>query len=132
LLLRDFYTVLSQSEKETTVVSGIIPERHYHISVRLNPDHEIYAGHFPGNPVVPGVCQVQVICELVSGILGRKVMLSGSDHIKFLNMINPVLMPVLSVDIGLKFLPGDQWDAGATISGNEMVFIKFKGHFKTN
>ena len=33
------------------------------IWLRLNPDHPIYHAHFPGNPITPGVCIVQIVGE---------------------------------------------------------------------
>ena len=29
--------------------------------VRLDAAHPVYAGHFPGNPVLPGVCTLQIV-----------------------------------------------------------------------
>jgi len=30
----------------------------------INKEHEIFKGHFPNNPVMPGVCMIQIIKEL--------------------------------------------------------------------
>ena len=39
----------------------------------LAPDagHAIYAAHFPGNPVTPGVCIIQTVKELAERSIGR-------------------------------------------------------------
>ena len=34
-------------------------------SLNLNAAHEIYEAHFPGEPVTPGVCLVQMAGELL-------------------------------------------------------------------
>ena len=31
--------------------------------IRLNPDHTIFKAHFPGSPILPGVCQVQILTD---------------------------------------------------------------------
>ena len=28
--------------------------------IRLHPDHTIYKAHFPGEPITPGVCVIQI------------------------------------------------------------------------
>ena len=37
----------------------------YVVNIEMNPAHEIYNGHFPGMPVVPGVCLTQMVKETV-------------------------------------------------------------------
>lgn len=33
--------------------------------VSVDAGHKIFEGHFPGQPVLPGVCQIQLIKELL-------------------------------------------------------------------
>ena len=37
--------------------------------LRLNPEHFIYQAHFPGEPVTPGVCILQIGKELLAELL---------------------------------------------------------------
>ena len=34
------------------------------VMIRLNPEHEIFRAHFPGQPITPGVCQIQMVTEI--------------------------------------------------------------------
>ena len=34
-------------------------------TVRLLPESAVYAGHFPGYPITPGVCLVQIALDLI-------------------------------------------------------------------
>jgi 3-hydroxyacyl-[acyl-carrier-protein] dehydratase len=61
--------------------------------IAFNEKHPVFAGHFPGNPVVPGVLQVQVIKELLEKKLGQKLLLVSARNIKFLSVISPVVHP---------------------------------------
>lgn len=58
-LLPNFYKV-THSEH--------INETDWVVQVMLNPQHAIYSGHFPQQPVVPGVCMLQIIKECIEKI----------------------------------------------------------------
>ncbi len=67
--------------------------------IHLNKDHEIFKGHFPGNPVMPGVCMIQIIKELTEKVLEKNLFLSVSSNIKFMAIINPEINPDLNIKI---------------------------------
>lgn len=68
-------------------------------TLTLNKDHVIFNGHFPGNPVMPGVCTMQIIKELTEKALDKDLLLSVSTNIKFMALINPEKNPVLTMNI---------------------------------
>lgn len=86
-LNNDFYCITE------TVSSEALPI----YRIRLNPEHYIFKAHFPGNPIVPGVCQVKIISELIENYLGRRVALSGIKNIKYLSVIVPSDDEILDV-----------------------------------
>ena len=102
----------------------------YLVLATLNSNHPIYLGHFPGNPVVPGVCQVQMVKELVELAVKLPLKLRESDNIKFLSMINPLLNPTLEFNIFIKIVSDQQYSVTATIGFGSLVFLKFKGKFE--
>ena len=55
----------------------------------LNAEHPIFAGHFPGQPVVPGVCMMLLMRELLEEALDQPLRLLSADHAKFLTMLRP-------------------------------------------
>ncbi|WP_299530360.1 3-hydroxyacyl-ACP dehydratase [Ulvibacterium sp.] len=58
-------------------------------TIQLNKEHPIFKGHFPGNPVMPGVCMIQIIKELTEKATGKQLFLKVSSNIKFMAIINP-------------------------------------------
>ncbi|MFS4466560.1 3-hydroxyacyl-ACP dehydratase [Maribacter sp. 2210JD10-5] len=58
-------------------------------SVKLNKEHHIFEGHFPGHPVLPGVCVIQMIKELTEKAINRKLLLNVASNVKFMAVINP-------------------------------------------
>ena len=69
--------------------------------VYLNKDHDIFKGHFPGNPVMPGVCMIQMIKELTEKEVGEELFLTRSTNIKFMAIINPETNPDLELTIDI-------------------------------
>lgn len=67
--------------------------------LELNPSHMIYQAHFPGEPITPGVCIVQMGQELVEDALQKKLHISFVKNVKFLS----VLTPQQSVDVTFLF-----------------------------
>lgn len=67
--------------------------------IALNAEHFIYKAHFPGEPITPGVCIMQIAMELLEEYAGRELQLSSARNIKFLKVIIPVQTPVLTCRI---------------------------------
>jgi 3-hydroxyacyl-[acyl-carrier-protein] dehydratase len=130
-VLKDsFYTILSlvpgEGNKDDT---GVVTTNHT-ATIRLNEQHPLYRGHFPGNPVVPGVCQIEMIKEIFSEIIHKNVLLAASDAIKFLAIIVPQKYPVLVIKISARPQIEKSWDVNGTISNEGTLFLKFKGDFR--
>lgn len=61
--------------------------------VAMNADHEIYKAHFPGDPITPGVCLVQMATEMLQEIYGKHLELAEVNRIKYRNMVKPTDSP---------------------------------------
>lgn len=95
----------------------------------LNDQHPIFAGHFPEQPILPGVCQVQLIHECVEKQLEQKLMMHAAANIKFMNMIIP--SPDKAWELVLMITPNEQeWKVKATITDSDTIFLKFQGRFQ--
>lgn len=57
--------------------------------IKLNAGHLVYAGHFPGHPVTPGVIQIQIVHELSEKHFQQKLKLLTMPQCKFLKILNP-------------------------------------------
>lgn len=90
MLLKDFYTV-NQIEK--------ISETKYNSVIELNKNHDVFKGHFPGNPVTPGVCMIQIIKELAQEIVGSSLVMISSSNVKFMAIINPEINATLRLEL---------------------------------
>lgn len=96
----------------------------------LDPDHPVYQGHFPGNPVTPGVCQIQIIKEMVSQVIEKPCALINAKNIKFLKILQPQEQQII---LTLDYLQeNDDIKVKATLSAQETIFIKFSGTFQVS
>ncbi len=57
--------------------------------VELNKSHDIFKGHFPDQPVLPGVCMMQMIREILETFFQEKLQLLKADDIRFSAMVDP-------------------------------------------
>ena len=81
MLQNDFFTVVS--------LSGEAPS--FRALLSLNAQHRIFEGHFPGHPVVPGVCLMQMVQEVTGIALGGENLglARAVDQLKFIALIEP-------------------------------------------
>lgn len=93
MLLNNLYTLLSSESSD---------ERTWTIHVKLNPEHALYQGHFPGYPVVPGVCLLQIIKESAESIRQQKLQYTQVASCKFLSAIQPMKTPELYFTLTFK------------------------------
>ena len=91
------------------------------VRIAIDPLHEVFTGHFPGNPVLPGACTIQIIKELVESVTGKDLMLAGAGNIKYLSFINPEKNKILDIDLLLKEMDAGISDRGASFYFN-LVF----------
>jgi 3-hydroxyacyl-[acyl-carrier-protein] dehydratase len=98
-------------------------------TITLNPAHDIFKGHFPGQPVVPGVCMMQMVKEVLENYLGKKMQLVKADNIKFLSFIDPGQNGQIGLEVKMNVVDG-LVKADAQLANEGVVFLKFKGVFQ--
>jgi 3-hydroxyacyl-[acyl-carrier-protein] dehydratase len=104
-------------------------ESNIEATLTFNKNHPVFAGHFPGNPIVPGVVQVQIIKELMEKKTGKSLLLVQAKNIKFLSVISPLEHP--QVDVTIRFQVSDDHSikVQATLQWGDKIFSKFTGTF---
>jgi 3-hydroxyacyl-[acyl-carrier-protein] dehydratase len=98
--------------------------------LRLRVSHRIFAGHFPGRPVLPGVCLVQLVQELAAPAAGSAVRLVRAGPIKFITMIDPDRDAAIIMTLTGKEAATREWEITAEGSNAGGVCFKFKGVFR--
>lgn len=112
---------------------SIVGFKHEDLSVRatikLNAAHEVFKGHFPGNPVMPGVCMIQIIKELAEKATGKALFLSVATNVKFMAIINPEKNDLIQLQ--LNFIEeGDILKVKNVTTFNDTLALKLNATFK--
>jgi len=115
MLLNDFYTLLSID----TNADG-----HYTATIKLNAAHNIFKGHFPGNPVTPGVCMMQIIKEITQQAMDAKLTMQSASNVKFTALINPEINPDLRLELEINETEDGIIKVKNTSYFNETVALK--------
>jgi 3-hydroxyacyl-[acyl-carrier-protein] dehydratase len=123
MLQHSFYTVVGEPAATATSVAA---------DIRLHADHAIFAGHFPGQPVVPGVCMLQIIKELLAGATQCSLRLMKASNIKFLTVLTPETHEIVSVQLKFESFEDGILVSEATISAGPDRFIRLQqAHYAT-
>src|SRR5690606_22374712 len=118
-LLHDFYA-LDAFTTDGSKVSA---------SISLHGSHAVFQGHFPGNPVTPGVCMMQIIKELAEKWAASPLMLKKARNVKFMAIINPVQHPNIQVELDVEEEDGSL-SIKSTTSFEGTTALKFSGVFQ--
>ncbi|HNW88369.1 MAG TPA: hydroxymyristoyl-ACP dehydratase [Bacteroidales bacterium] len=121
MLLDTFFKILSTSREEEKTV----------VQVELEKDHKIYEGHFPGNPVVPGVCLIQMIREVVEELQGQKLRLMAADETKFLNIVNPLTSNFLTIEVKNRPKSENPLAFSFIITDGRLTYLKMRADFSS-
>ncbi len=65
-----------------------------HARYRIREDEFFCRGHFPGNPIVPGVIQCEMMAQscailVLEDLKGKTTLYTGMENIRFKNLIRP-------------------------------------------
>ena len=130
-----YYHILSS---EITTDAGVF-------RVALNADCEVYQGHFPGEPVCPGVCNIQMIKECTEqclGYTGDNLLTAGEDsespsillsHIRqcrLTTLVTPQQHPEVEVRVAILSRSDDTITFRGTIGKAEEVYMELKGELR--
>lgn len=119
MLLNDFfsYRLISQEDAK------------FSVNIDLVADHKIYEGHFPSIPITPGVCQVQMVKEVLEDILCKKFSMTAARDIKFLAMINPNEVSHAKLDVSYIILEDGKYQVTALMASESVKYLKLRADY---
>lgn len=99
------------------------------VTLSINKESTIFKGHFPGHPVLPGACMLQLVKDVLAGALSMPLQLKKADLLKFLVLIDPTNTHTIRLDLSYHFSDEAFVNASAKIIDGEVNCFKFQGTF---
>ncbi len=117
MMVDPVFKILSARHSENTIVTLL----------EVDGGSDIFNGHFPDQPVVPGACMLQTVKEVLADTLKIPVRLIKADNIKFLGLVQPGVDGLI-LEIAYQHTD-DIIKVNANLSVGEQVFMKMQGSF---
>ena len=77
-------------------ITECVPMEYCNGYKNVTMNEEFFQGHFPNNPIMPGVLQIEAMAQLSAGVVmtlpqykGRLVLFAGVDNCRFKNVVRP-------------------------------------------
>lgn len=116
MLENNFFTIIAEKSNENQVC----------FTVRINAEHPIFSGHFPCDPITPGVCIVQMACDLFSHLQQQKFVVFSLKNAKFMQIIRPLETPEVNFQISYQLAENqNDFDVKCVVSNPDTTFAKF-------
>lgn len=116
MLLKDkFFTIESFSAADGAA----------QFQVRLLPGCDVYRGHFPGHPVAPGVCNIEMVKECFLHVIGSKPRITTIDRCRFTAVASPDVQQHLTVDLRYACADGT-WTVEGSLADDQRQYMDFK------
>lgn len=114
--MEDFYQVTD------VVVSDV----EWQGCITFNPSHRIFKGHFPGQPVVPGACLIDLVQDMFAQHILLPVQLINASMVKFIQPVLPETVLLLKLKwveaTGQFTLNASATTVGTTVFKIEAIF----------
>lgn len=91
------------------------------------PDCDIFRGHFPGRPVCPGACNLQLIKDVAQRLTERKLLISTIRQCRFTALATPDTCPEVDVRVNITARTEAGYSITACISDERQTYVEFKG-----
>jgi 3-hydroxyacyl-[acyl-carrier-protein] dehydratase len=116
-MMSDYFSILQCESKDS--LSGII-------RIQLNPDCRVYQGHFPKEPVSPGVCNIEMIRCCAEYIHHHPIRIRKIKQCRLTALMTPHITPQANVTISLQENEQGVYRLTASICEGETTYMTLK------
>jgi 3-hydroxyacyl-[acyl-carrier-protein] dehydratase len=99
-------------------------------TLRIDAAHPLFGGHFPGSPVLPGVCTLQIATELICSSIGKPYRLSKCENLKFIRLVVPGTETLLDYAMRISREESGALSVHCTVTAAGEEVFKMKGRYE--
>lgn len=114
MLLHSFFDIVSEE----------IQDQSAFYVIRLNKEHPIFQGHFPGYPITPGVCVIQMAVDLFSQQCKKDYVIHQVKNVKFLHIIQPDETPLVNYQLTWQVIDNQEYRLTAIVQQADITYAK--------
>jgi len=75
--------------REFPLLDSEATETGWRFEVEVPAGSPFFAGHFPGEPILPAIAQLKMLTELYRGVATRRATIGGVEHLRLQNPVLP-------------------------------------------
>jgi len=75
-----WYSIKNVRQSDLNEISG---------DIRVLPDSPWFCGHFPGEPILPGIAQLGMVFEVIKQSCNQNLKISSINRVRFKQIIRP-------------------------------------------
>lgn len=123
MILRDTFFKINTLKFQDNVLEA---------EISIDAKHTIYEGHFPNNPVTPGVVQLEMVKEILGTHFNKTIQLKSLSTSKFLAVLNPEKTPEATFKMNVVEQEDQSLKVSGQLSNSEGICLKFSGIYTKN
>ena len=100
------------------------------VSITIDASHDVFTGHFPDNPITPGVVQMEIVKELLSKVTKREMKCVSVGNCKFLAILNPIETPSIDIVLNYALQEDETYKVSTVMSANETTYMKMSSIYQ--
>ena len=93
---------------------------------RFLPECDVFRGHFPGNPVCPGACNIETVRECASSIAGKELRIRAIKRCRMTAVATPCGCGEMELRVCVS-PTDDGFAVTATMADASKSYMEFKG-----
>lgn len=95
--------------------------------IAILPDCSVYDGHFPGDPVCPGVCNIETIKECAMRLTGERLLIKTIKQCRLTAIASPTVCPEVTVTVSATKSDDNTYTVLASIQDSKQTYMEYKG-----